>query len=140
MRGRCDAAPSSVLKPSGVVCFHEAPIDPGGDQRRHICLAEVTVKRIDHLTLEVESGAYLALGDRVCRNEEHPLKIGETVMLSRMTATVLSVTEDQRPERVAFRFEVPLEDSSLRWLCWKHGEYVPWTPPKVGDEITLKAG
>jgi hypothetical protein len=103
-------------------------------------IAEVTVKRIDDRTLEVESGAYLVLADRIVRNEEHPLKIGETVTLSRMTATVLSVTEDQRPERVAFRFEVPLEDSSLRWLCWKNGEYVPWTPPKVGDEITLKAG
>ena len=100
----------------------------------------VTVKRTDDRTLEVRSGAYLGVADRLLRNEHNPLQTGETVTIARMTATVLSVTEDQRPERVSFRFATPLEDPSLRWLCWQNGEYVPWTPPLVGDEVTLEPG
>ena len=57
-----------------------------------------------------------------------------------MTATVLSLTEDGRPANVAFRFETPLEDESLRWICWQGGEFVPWAPPAVGEEVTLHFG
>jgi hypothetical protein len=100
----------------------------------------VTAKRTDDRTLEVRSSAYLDVADGLLRNEQNRLQTGQTVTIARMTATVLSVTADQRPERVSFRFETPLEDSSLRWLCWQNGEYLPWTPPAVGDEVTLEPG
>jgi hypothetical protein len=63
--------------------------------------------------------------DQLFRNQKHPLQIGEQVHLPRMTATVLNVTEDRRPQKVAFRFEASLEDSSLRWLHFQAGEFVP---------------
>jgi hypothetical protein len=56
-----------------------------------------------------------------------------------MTATVLDVTEDGRPQKVAFRFETPLEDSSLRWLHFQAGDFVPWMPPPVGEKVTLSS-
>ena len=99
-------------------------------------MGPVTVKRTDDRTLEVWAD-YLGFPDRLLRNERHPLQVGEQVHLARMTATILAV-EDGRPTRVAFRFETPLEDSSLRWLRFRAGEFVPWTPPDVGEEVTLK--
>ena len=38
------------------------------------------------------------------------MEVGQVVEIARMTATVLSLTNDGRPARVAFRFETPLED------------------------------
>ena len=100
-------------------------------------LSPVTVRRADDQTIEVEAD-YLGFIDRLFRNEENPLAVGDRVDLKGMTATVLAVTGG-RPRRVAFRFEVPLEDASLHWLRFQEGEFVPWTPPEVGEEVILKA-
>jgi hypothetical protein len=97
----------------------------------------VTVKRTDDQTIEVRPhGGYFAnypglFADNFFRNE--PLLLGQQVQLTRMTATVLDV-EDGRPRTVAFRFETPLEHPSLRWQV---GDFNSWTPPKVGEEVTL---
>ncbi len=99
----------------------------------------VVVRRTDLHTIEVEpEGGYLVLLDRLFRNKGNPLKFGQKIQVARMTATVLSV-EDGRPKNVAFRFETPLEDESLRWLVFRDGRYVPWTPPKVGEEVTVRS-
>jgi len=98
----------------------------------------VTVRRTGEHTIEVEPDTgYLVLPDNLLRNEQNPLKVGEQVHVARMTATVLTI-EDQRPKKVAFRFETPLEDAALRWVRFQDGEFVPWTPPAVGEEVTLR--
>ena len=99
----------------------------------------IIVKRTDEQTLELttETG-YLTLADRIFRSELHPLRVGEQVHVARMTATIVVLTDDGRPRTVAFRFASPLEDSSLRWLCFQTGEYVPWSPPPVGEEVELE--
>jgi hypothetical protein len=99
----------------------------------------VTVRRSDERTLEVEpkEGFLRFILDRLFRNEKNMLKLREEVQIARMTATVLSLTEDGRPGRVAFRFETPLEDRSLRWLRFHKGKFVPWEPPAVGEEVVL---
>jgi hypothetical protein len=103
-------------------------------------LRPVTVKRTDEQTLEVTAHVgYLTLADRIFRNELHPLQVGEQVHLARMTATILAVTDDGRPQTVAFRFATPLEALSLRWLRFQAGEYVPWSPPSVGEDVTLES-
>ncbi|MBN2292738.1 MAG: hypothetical protein JXM70_09955 [Pirellulales bacterium] len=101
-------------------------------------MGAVTVRRVDDCTLEVEPElGYLTFLDRLFRTEQHPLHVGDRVELARMTATVQSVADD-RPRNVAFRFETPLEDRSLRWLRFQNGQFVPWAPPKVGEEVTLE--
>lgn len=50
-----------------------------------------------------------------------------------MTATVLDV-KNGRPWVVAFRFDTPLEDPSLRWV---DGDFYPWTPPEVDEQVSL---
>jgi hypothetical protein len=62
-----------------------------------------------------------------------PMKVGDTVRLSGFEAKVEAVTHDGRPTRVAFRFDVPLEDPSLRWVVFKDSSYAPFAVPKVGE-------
>jgi len=102
-------------------------------------LEPVTLKRTDDRTLiVVPDGGYVKFfWDRLFRNEQYPLKVGDQVHMARMTANVLTI-ENERPKVVAFRFEVPLEDASLRWVRFQAGKFVPWTPPPVGEAVTLR--
>ncbi len=60
---------------------------------------------------------------------------GERVVLSDMTARVEAVTADGRPAVVAFRFEVPIEQSGDLWLAWKGGQWVRFPVPAVGETV-----
>lgn len=102
--------------------------------------SSVTVRRPDAFTLEAapQDGYLDFFFDRLFRNEEHPLAVGEEVRIARMSATVLSLTADGRPANVAFRFDCPLEDPSLRWLRWHRGRFVPFAPPAIGQQVELK--
>ena len=66
------------------------------------------------------------------------LKLGDEVRVARMTAKVLSLTDDDRPARVEFRFDAPLENSSLRWLRFEKGQFVPWQLPAIGEKAVLR--
>jgi hypothetical protein len=52
----------------------------------------------------------------------------------------VQVTEmvDNRPVEVVFRFDVPLEDPTLRWFAWENGAVVPFTPPAVGAHLIVR--
>jgi hypothetical protein len=67
----------------------------------------------------------------------NPMHAGQVVRLTGFEATVVSVSADGRPTEVAFRFDVPLEDPSLRWVTFRGRGYVPFTPPKVGEKIQI---
>jgi hypothetical protein len=83
-------------------------------------------------------GGFLTLFlDRLFRNEHCALKAGETVSLRGMKASVKSLTEDGRPAVVKFEFDRALEDSSLCWISWQDGKFVPYTPPAVGETREL---
>ena len=55
-----------------------------------------------------------------------------------MSAEVTALTADGRSAETTFRFAVPLEAPSLRWLQWKAGVFVPFTLPAIGQEIELR--
>jgi hypothetical protein len=99
----------------------------------------VAIRRVDERTLAIRpKGGYLKwVLDQVFRSERKPLSLGERVMLTGMTATITSLTADGRPAEVTFRFDVPLESSSLLWLCYRAGGFEPFTPPAVGGEIEI---
>jgi hypothetical protein len=95
--------------------------------------------RVDERTLNVRiSGGLFAdpLG-RLFRAKDDPMKVGEEVQLTGMNVHVTKLTENGDPQEVVFRFSVPLEDSSLRWLKWKEGIYVPFTPPEKGCSVII---
>ena len=101
----------------------------------------VTVERRDAHTLLIRpAGGYFVWSfDRLLRGERHPLKVGDRVALSDMTAEVTAAKPDGQPTEASFRFVVPLEDASLRWLCWRDGAWGPFTPPAVGETVELPA-
>jgi hypothetical protein len=101
----------------------------------------VEVTRADTTTLIVRPDwGYLGTpADDLCRDKRHPLALGEKVELTGVTVEVTDLTEDGRPAEATFRFAVPLEDASLRWLFWQEGEFVPFTPPDVGQSLHLPA-
>jgi hypothetical protein len=102
----------------------------------------VTISRLDERTLSVrpEQG-YLRLPlDRVFRNEHRAMAEGQRVDLTGMSAEVVAMTEDGRPAEVVFRFDVPLEDPSLRWLYFQRGRFEPWTPLAAGQSVTIRIG
>ena len=65
---------------------------------------------------------------------------GQRVELTGMMAEVVELTDDGRPAEVVFRFDVPLEDRSLLWLCFRAGHFEPWTPTEIGQSISIHIG
>jgi hypothetical protein len=100
----------------------------------------VSVRRIGRQTLAIRprDGYLSAPLDRLFRSPRHPMSVGQRVELTGMTAEVAEVKPDDRPADVRFRFEVPLEDPSLRWLYYHRGRFEPFRPPKVGEMIELR--
>lgn len=102
-------------------------------------LAGTRLTRADSRTLIAQPvGGYLTGFDTVFRGNNHPLQLNQIIALAGMTVTIVELTPDQRPATVAFQFEIPLEDSSLRWFHWQAGRYVPFTPPAIGEMVTVR--
>ena len=55
-----------------------------------------------------------------------------------MTAIVRSLTDDGRPRQVRFRFDRPLESSSLRWVSFANDRFEPFAPPPVGESRRIE--
>ena len=102
-------------------------------------LRPVAVHRIDAHTLAVrpEAGFLNGIVDPLFRGRDRPLLLGQQVELPGMTVEVTELTADNRPAEATFRFAVPLEDASLRWLKWEDGSFVPFDPPAVGEKVEL---
>jgi hypothetical protein len=101
----------------------------------------VSVRRLDanSLLVQPEEGFYTFLLDRLFRTPEHPFREGDRVELADMTVEIAALTPDNRAAAAIFRFKTPLEDASLRWLKYEHGDFVPFTPPAPGETTVLLA-
>jgi hypothetical protein len=99
----------------------------------------VFVQRRDERTISIRpnNGYLYWVLDRMFRSERRPLSVGEHVKLTGMTAEVTEMTGDGRPAEVRFRFDVPLEDPSLCWLCYRYDRFVPFTPPPLGQIVDI---
>lgn len=98
-----------------------------------------TYTRSDSQTLIVHpQGGYLTGFDTVYRDPAYPMQTGQIVLLPDVEIKVLELTPDNRPAMVAFKFKVPLEDSSLIWFQWDGERYQPFTPPAIGQTIQLE--
>lgn len=102
-------------------------------------MAGLSLRRVDERTLHVSpDGGYLkGPFDQVFRGPQVPLKDGERVELSGVSVRVAGLTNDGRPASAVFEFDRPVEDESLVWLQWVEGEFVPFTPPGVGESATV---
>jgi hypothetical protein len=99
----------------------------------------VEVQRIDDRTITVRPrGGYLVtVFDRLFRDDKQRLSVGERIELTGMTVEITELTDNGRPAEAAFTFSVDLEDTSLRWLQYEKGKYVPFRPPAVGQSVEL---
>lgn len=101
--------------------------------------AAVTLHRPDARTLVVRpEPSYLGPQfDRLFRRPDEPLVFGERIELTGVTVEVTALDEAGRVSAATFHFDVDLDDPSLRWFQWKEGDFVPFTPPRVGETVEL---
>jgi hypothetical protein len=61
------------------------------------------------------------------------------VELPRLRITVLEVNDIGLPKEIAYRFDFPLEDNSLKWLqwSWRDWSYLPVSLPAIGESFTI---
>lgn len=95
--------------------------------------------RVDAHTLRVElaDGLFNDPVTRYYRAPELPFAAGERVTLDGLSIEIVALNARGDPQTLLFRFAVPLEDRSLRWLEWSEGVYKPWQPPVVGESVRL---
>lgn len=99
------------------------------------------VTRADARTLHVrlEPGLFAGPFTRYHRAEELRFTVGHRIELTGFSVEILGLNAAGDPNELAYRFAVPLEDASLRWLAWQDGLYVPWRPPAPGETVRLPA-
>ncbi len=120
--------------------------------RRSVVLSSiatsVSVTRTDARTLELapEGGFMRTELDRIHRRDASAMAVGERVRLPDLEIELLERTADGRPARAAFRFDLPLEHDSLRWLAVVNDQpgLVPigvetraFTPPAIGETVVV---
>jgi hypothetical protein len=98
------------------------------------------IRRLDERTLAIrpDGGYQRWVLDRIFRSERRPLGLGVPVRLTGMAATVTDLTTDGRPAEATFRFDLPLEDPSLAWLCFRGRGFEPFALPAVGEEVEIR--
>lgn len=103
------------------------------------CAYSFTLTRINDYSLEIEAiqGLLDTFAGRVLRGPSHPMYVGQRVVLSGMTVEVLALVDGWQPSRIRATFSVPLNDPSLLLLHVKDGRLVPYTPPMIGETVSL---
>ncbi|GAK58713.1 hypothetical protein U27_05688 [Candidatus Vecturithrix granuli] len=103
------------------------------------CMYAFTLTRIDDRSIEIESGQGLldTFTGRLLRGPSHPMYVGQRVVLSGMMVEVLALADDWQPARIRVTFSVSLDDPSLLLLYVKNGRLVPYTPPAIGETVSL---
>ena len=140
-----------VVNPPVTFLFLQSPLVWEGNSQpipRHLRILTsslfqpVKIYRPDAKTLVIrpEYGYYAFVLDALFRNKQHPFSVGDRVELTGMTVEITELTGDGRTAEAAFIFSVPLEDPSLRWLQYKDGAFVPFTPPAIGQRVVLPGG
>ncbi|MFZ0681143.1 hypothetical protein [Candidatus Binatus sp.] len=99
------------------------------------------VTRVGPRSLRVRflSGFFPTAFSRFVRSQNDRFSPGQHFELPGLSIVVESLDAQGDPERVLYEFPVPLEDSSLRWMRWQDGAYVPWSPPALGHTEKLPA-
>ena len=98
----------------------------------------VEIKRVDEnaIKVRVAGGLFKGNAGRLWRSDDEPIAVNQEFKVPGMTAKVTQVGKDG-PEEIVYRFSVPLEDQSLRWVQWKNKTYAPFTPPAIGESVFL---
>jgi hypothetical protein len=99
----------------------------------------VTVERVDATTLRVrpDEGFLWLASERMQRSLARPIRVGDEVRLSDLVVRVTEQLSDGRPAEILARFQAPLEDPRYAFHAWSERGAAPFTPPAVGERVTL---
>ena len=100
---------------------------------------DITRPDANTLVIEPEDGYFWLASDLLFRAKRYPMQRGQQIVLPGVTIRILSLNEAGFPAQVAFRFDVALEDPSLRWLHWVDGLFIPFQVPAIGERASLSA-
>lgn len=102
----------------------------------------IEIRRLDERSLQVSirGGLFKGQFGLLYRSPEEPLTIDQEIQMVGLSARVTHLDKKYGPDEIVYRFSVPLEDPSLRWLQWEKGSYVPFILPSIGRSIRLSAG
>ena len=81
------------------------------------------------------------LGDfnSLLRDKKYPMHLEQRIELPRISIEVTGVDGESLPTEAVFRFAVPLEDPSLRWVqIAPPGRHVPFEVPAIGQTVQLR--
>ena len=100
------------------------------------------ITRVDAhtLDLQLEYGLFSTPISRYFRSAERAMAVGDRFEIADLEIEILALKSPGDPQTLRYRFAVPLEDPSLRWLRWQDRVYVPWSPPRLGESVELLPG
>ncbi|MFH1747016.1 MAG: hypothetical protein ABIG44_08220 [Planctomycetota bacterium] len=136
--------PPSVLHVA--YCMIEREVEDLPTPRRMRSLAtmiqDMVVHRPDAYTLVIRpKNGYLSWRfEQLFRSDKHPFQVGERLDLTGLSITITELNAANRPAVVTFRFAQELESPAYRWLQWQDVDFIPFTPPAVGQRLELRPG
>ena len=112
---------------------------PRGTRILSATYSTVAVTRTDAHTIAVrpKEGFLHDVTSALLSSDAEPMHLGQTVRLPGMTVEVTEMNAAGRPAEASFRFTVPLEDASLRWVAWDGAHFQDFTPPPVGAQVVV---
>ena len=118
--------------------FDGRVVPAGTDWMGHL-LSDMRITRSGPNSLTVQPvGGFLAnRAEALVRSPSLPFSPGDTFQRTAMTVQVDQITDDGRPALVTFRFRVPLEDPSLRFVVWEAQQLVPFQIPEMGETVRV---
>jgi hypothetical protein len=75
--------------------------------------------------------------DHILRDPDRPLRLGQQIRLTTADIEITALSSEGLPAEATFRFAVPLDDPSLRWVTTRGFSYVPFEPPAVGQTVRV---
>lgn len=96
----------------------------------------MTLSRVDaqSLRLVVPSGHKGSIARDI---RLQPIKAGDTMRMGNISVTVESVTNEQAPRSVLFRFPDSLESSHWRYFSWAQDGVHALKPPAIGQSVEI---
>jgi hypothetical protein len=73
------------------------------------------------------------------RHPDRPLSAGDRFRLPDSPVEVVAIGANARPVELRVSFDLPLDSRSLCWAAWSPDGFVPFTPPPVGQSVTLRS-
>jgi phosphonate metabolism protein PhnN/1,5-bisphosphokinase (PRPP-forming) len=100
-----------------------------------------SVQRLSERVLRVhkDKGLLYTAPERHYRAASLGFARGDQVRLSDMTARIVALTQDGRPQTVDFRFDERLEAQRYLFYVWRGTRFVPWALPRIGESRSFGA-